>query len=97
MGDGLRKKRPKAGDRGIGIGIGLKIRDVAAHRPFVLKAHPGVPELGAYGQCRISGKIAGASGTAEDAASGPDRTIPVGTGHTTVQGQSVYLLAETLF
>ena len=66
------------------------------HRPFAQKVAFSFGELLCYGMGGASGKIAGTTGTAEDAAAGADLSIPVGTGHAAVQCNLINFLTEPI-
>ena len=93
---GLRKDLPKPRHRSIGIGEGLKIPDVASQALLrKLALHQGLcpADLLLHRQPGRSGKVPGASGTAEDASPLPQGPVPVGTGAAGLQGQAIDLSA----
>ncbi len=75
----------KVGGRPIGIGIGLKISDVAAACPFALKELLSGGQLFMDGKRASGRKITAAACAAENAAAGIQRPIPVGAGKACIQ------------
>ena len=76
--------------RRVGIGEGLKIRDVGSDRTFGKKLFlPGF-ELAGNRHCSGTGKISGSFCAAEDASACAGFSVPVGTGHSAVQCDLIY-------
>ena len=93
--NGLAVQLPQLFHRGIGVGKGLEIGDIFS--VSVLAADPsfGPFQLKDNGFRTALGKLAAAG--AENTAPASQRSVPVGTGETAVQGQLIHLTAEGFF
>ena len=98
MTDGFREDRAQAGDRPIGIGVGLEVGDIWRPCPSFFS----VPGLAAS-ICAVTDSMAGDAKSPDPPAlqkihppvpASPSR---VGTGHASVQGELIYLLSKLLF
>ncbi len=91
------KDRAQVGYRGIGIGICLKVSNIAVDRAFVLQTYSGLLNLSMYGKSGIGGKVAGSAGTTEDTSAGSNPAVSVGTGHAGIERKPVDFFSITLF
>ena len=94
---GLKEKLAQPGDRPVGVGVGLKVGDIAVPMEF-----PGGLLLSGFnllrdGQAPVRGEIAGASPAAEDTAPIPQSAVPVRAGQACVQRDLVKLFPKSLF
>ena len=92
-GHGLPIEGFQSGNRGVGVGKGLKIGDVFA--ALILGGHPG-PGLFQLGgdAAAVRAEVAAAPAGAENTAPGIQCAVPVGAGEACVDGKPVDLAAE---
>ena len=88
------KDFPQVFHRCIRIGICLKISNIFMDRPLCRKQCDLTIDLLCYRQLRICCKIPTSTGTSENTASAAKLTIPVGTGHSSVQSHLINFFSE---
>ena len=82
--DGFRKQSLQPFQRGVGIGISLKISDKTSGRKLGCHQSLLLLNLGGNGDAGISSKISRSPCTAENTAPAAKGAVPVGTGHAAV-------------
>ena len=96
-GNGLGEKMVQICHGSIGVGKTLKVGDVFFTMVLSGDARLGLGQLDCNVSAVGSGKVAAARFPAEEAATGPQRAIPVGTGHTAVQCNAVHFFTVSFF